>query len=296
MTISKEKEIETKSDIKANTFVTALELVLFANHPEYSAITKLALIPLQPLLANVIAFAHKEKNKYSEREKINICKTISHIDGINESSSNLNNEWLAEYFDSIKNINDEQMQMLWGKILTQEINIPGSYSKRTLNIIRNISAAEARLFESIIPFVFNGVDFYYLPKCKSLKKYGINYYNIMLLREAGLLSYDDESALYSVIKPKNTQPIHNNKKAIILINNSNEEISIELTAMPLTQAANQLMKILEQEPNETFLEEFAKELLINCKKEMQVQLIDVLSVNDGIVDYDHKTCRNINID
>jgi len=58
-------------------------------------------------------------------------------------------DWVARFFTAAQDINTEQMQDLWGRILSGEIKKPGSYSLRTLDFIRNISTEEAKVFEKI---------------------------------------------------------------------------------------------------------------------------------------------------
>ena len=55
-------------------------------------------------------------------------------------------DWTARFFNIASDVSDEQMQTLWGKILAGETAIPGTYSLRTLEVLRNITKSEAELF------------------------------------------------------------------------------------------------------------------------------------------------------
>ena len=55
-------------------------------------------------------------------------------------------EWVSRFFDIAAGITTEQLQYLWGRILAGEIKQPGSFSLRTLDVLRNLSRKEAESF------------------------------------------------------------------------------------------------------------------------------------------------------
>ncbi|NEO83564.1 MAG: DUF2806 domain-containing protein [Spirulina sp. SIO3F2] len=54
-------------------------------------------------------------------------------------------DWVTRFFNSAQDVSSEQMQALWGRILAGEIRQPGTYSLRTLEVIRNLSQEEAEV-------------------------------------------------------------------------------------------------------------------------------------------------------
>jgi hypothetical protein len=58
-------------------------------------------------------------------------------------------DWVARFFGVVQDVSAEEMQALWGKILAGEIRHPGRLSLRTLDILRNLTTAEAKVFTSI---------------------------------------------------------------------------------------------------------------------------------------------------
>lgn len=61
-------------------------------------------------------------------------------------------DWIRRFFSSAEDVSSEQMQMLWGRVLAGEISRPGMYSLRTLDFLRNITTADARLLEQAATF------------------------------------------------------------------------------------------------------------------------------------------------
>jgi hypothetical protein len=53
------------------------------------------------------------------------------------------------YFDKCRIVSDNQMQILWCKVLAGEANSHGSYSKRTINLLGSIHREEAELLNTL---------------------------------------------------------------------------------------------------------------------------------------------------
>jgi hypothetical protein len=63
-------------------------------------------------------------------------------------------DWIANFFDKCRLISDEQMQGLWARILAGEANSPGKFSKRTVNLVGSLDKSDAMLFSQLCGFVF----------------------------------------------------------------------------------------------------------------------------------------------
>ena len=55
-------------------------------------------------------------------------------------------DWVAEFFNRCEDVSNEQMQMLWARLLAGEVAKPGSFSLRTVALIRTMSKKYANLF------------------------------------------------------------------------------------------------------------------------------------------------------
>lgn len=65
---------------------------------------------------------------------------------------NIEQDWLRDFFDKCRNVSDEQMQILWARILAGEANQPSTFSKRTLQTLTTLSTEEAEAFIKICEF------------------------------------------------------------------------------------------------------------------------------------------------
>lgn len=66
----------------------------------------------------------------------------------------IEDDWIANFFDKCRLISDEQMQDLWARILAGEANSPGRFSKRTVNLLGSLDKTDAILFTTLCGFVF----------------------------------------------------------------------------------------------------------------------------------------------
>jgi hypothetical protein len=56
------------------------------------------------------------------------------------------NDWIVNFFDKGRLISDDEMQLLWAKILAGEANAPGKFSKRTVNSLASLDSSDAAQF------------------------------------------------------------------------------------------------------------------------------------------------------
>jgi hypothetical protein len=78
------------------------------------------------------------------------------------------------------------MKRIWGRILAGEVRGPGSFSVRCLDIVRNLSKAEAELFQHLAPYMID--DKMIVPQNDFVGQ--INYGAHLMLVDAGLMVRD----------------------------------------------------------------------------------------------------------
>ena len=65
------------------------------------------------------------------------------------SPENVDESWIMEFMDKCKNIQDDTIKIIWGKILAEECNNNGSVSKKVIHVLAYIDNEEAKIFEKI---------------------------------------------------------------------------------------------------------------------------------------------------
>lgn len=58
-------------------------------------------------------------------------------------------DWISRFFRAAEDVSSEQMQDIWGRILAGEIKKPGSYSLKTLDFVKNLTASDAKMLEHV---------------------------------------------------------------------------------------------------------------------------------------------------
>lgn len=64
----------------------------------------------------------------------------------------LDKDWLVYFFEKAKNVSDEEMQIIWGKILADESQESGKFSKLLLNSLSMTEGYQAKCFEKICQY------------------------------------------------------------------------------------------------------------------------------------------------
>lgn len=166
-------------------------------------------------------------------------------------------DWIMRFFEAVSNISNEKLQKLWGKVLTGEIKQPGICSLRTLDIIRNMSQEEARIYNQICEYVLNSGNCYFIFSSgfsdfsetnKHTHKYisdaGLNYSDhIIPMIECGLLSTVNNLA--TNFKTKNILSISNEEILCLIIADETKNNFMEVEAYFLTASGIELYNIIK---------------------------------------------------
>lgn len=100
----------------------------------------------------IARFTEQQYRNQANIEKI----TGLAIQSLNEDAKpeEMDEDWIAHFFSKCEIVSDEQMQILWGRILAGEANKPRTFTKRTLDIVSAMDKADAELFTRICQFTF----------------------------------------------------------------------------------------------------------------------------------------------
>jgi hypothetical protein len=65
----------------------------------------------------------------------------------------MDDDWIVSHSEKARLVSDKEMQILWARVLASEAEVPGSFSKRTLEMLSVLEKREAHLFTSVCRFV-----------------------------------------------------------------------------------------------------------------------------------------------
>ena len=135
-------------------------------------------------------FAFEEAKKQDNIESIT-AKALPYLKEDADPNS-VENDWITNFFDKCRLISDEQMQALWAELLAGEANSPGSYSKRTVDLLSSFDKADAVLFKTLCGFgwlIGNVVPLIYDEQASIYKDHGIDFNALGHLNAIGLISF-----------------------------------------------------------------------------------------------------------
>lgn len=166
------------------------------------------------------------------------------------SDEEVDPDWAAIFFDFVEKISKEDLQVLWGKILSEEIKQPNSFYVRTLQTIFFLSKEETSAFISLTKYVFNESVILFdsrLPISERL----LDFPEVEIAITLGLVN--PMTVTHKMIVTQKSQTcIGNRDITLILANDSSIEISI--TGLVLTEVGIQLFKLARTAPTLDILE------------------------------------------
>lgn len=161
---------------------------------------------------------------------INELKKLPRVDG-----ENLDPDWATAFYDSAKDSSDEEIQVLWGKILAGEIAHHGKFYKRTLSILKNMESEEAKHFVELVPllitketvpeFIFQNNEFF-------------QYNDLQTLMDCGIVNSSDGLYTYTGLDQVKLPGFK-------LVSKNNDVKELQLEGFALTDAGLQLCQLIE---------------------------------------------------
>lgn len=164
-------------------------------------------------------------------------------------------DWFLRFFDAAGNISNEKMKDYYAKVLSGEIERPGTFSLRALDTLYNMSRSEMQVFSDLSNIVLDGAMFF-----SSLgdigqeinEKYGFNNDTLRLLEECGILN---GLKMQNALELLPTEAGGYENKGNLLLLQSTAEKSIELiyVAYCLTKVGIELLPIVYQDSSSDYL-------------------------------------------
>lgn len=193
-------------------------------------------------------------------------------------------DWFIRFYEAVGNISNEEMQEIWARILAGEINNPGSFSLRAIDILKNLSRADAELFERVCLYAMRTSGHIFVPNYDSyLDTFGISYSDVMRLDELGLLNSNGLLVLSIQVQNSESVLLNNDQMAITLRSKGNDASMIEVKQFPLTDVGRELFGILKLSTPYDCYSILAKEL--SKSKSIVVALHPVVTVKGNQITY-----------
>jgi hypothetical protein len=170
--------------------------------------------------------------------------------------SDVEDDWITNFFDKVRLISDEQMQALWAKVLAGEANSPGSYSKRTVNLLDSLDKTDALLFNTLCGFgwfIGNVVPLIYDVQASIYAENGITFNDLEHLDDIGLINFNSLAGYRRLGFPKSICVFYYGTPTIIEFPNEQSN-DLSIGQVLLTKAGQELAPICGSKPVPNFLD------------------------------------------
>lgn len=172
------------------------------------------------------------------------------------SPDDVEDDWITNFFDKCRLISDEQMQALWAKLLAGEANSPGSYSKRTIDLLGSLDKADALLFNTLCGFgwfIGNVVPLIYDEQASIYVDLRINFNALEHLDDIGLISFSSIGGYKRLRIPKRICIFYYGTPINIEFPGEQDN-ELETGKVLLTRAGQELAPFCGSEPVPDFLD------------------------------------------
>ncbi len=105
--------------------------------------------------------------------------------------SDIDEDWIINFLNAAQDISNEDMQIIWAKILAGEYSKPNSYSLRTIQFVKTLAKAEAHLFTmfcTLVSTLSGGMVGCVFQKIEDLHDFGFEFLTMKKLRDIGFVS------------------------------------------------------------------------------------------------------------
>lgn len=136
-------------------------------------------------------FVEEEAQKQANIESIT-SKAIPLLEYKSEPE-NVDDDWITNFFDKCRIVSDSEMQQLWSRILANEANAPGAFSRRTVNLISDLEKRDADLFTALCRFIWmigNVTPLVFDTQNAIYNQHGINFNSLSHLEALGLVQFN----------------------------------------------------------------------------------------------------------
>lgn len=194
------------------------------------------------------------------RREVNVAKAITHAeeelknDPQAPPERTIDPDWLFRWRDSAGSVSSEELQSLWGRLLAGEVKSPGSFSLRTLELLRNLSAQEAGRIAILAKFVIG--DIIVRDHKDIFDAEQLTFRLLLDMQDLGVISGVESLGLTrtfnSVDQSTFITPLCSNGR-VLLVKDSDPKKELKISVYSLTAVGKQLLRLGKFPPHEGYL-------------------------------------------
>ena len=199
-------------------------------------------------------FANEEMTKQLNMENITEKALRSLDDDANPEA--MENDWITNFFDKCRTVSDEDMQQIWAGILAGEANNPGSFSRRTVNLVADLDKRDAELFRNLCGFAWTtgeATPLVFDVRGDIYNRSGITFESLVQLESLGLIHFDSLAG-FQIINSHKKASISYYGKEIVLEFPNDSDRNLPTGTTILARAGQELAPMCGSTPVEGFFD------------------------------------------
>ena len=186
---------------------------------------------------------------------------------VEDSKTEIDSDWLEMFSNIAETKSNEDIQLLFSKILSGEIRKPGTFSPRTIQTLSLLEQNTGNIFQSFCDSSFSIPNYgesltcficepFGSPGNNGLQNLGLNYSQLAQLQDAGLIQ-NELTAWREIPAQILTNPIKiGNKQLEYKLTNESPKENIRISIINFTKVGLELRKVIEINQNTEYLEKF----------------------------------------
>lgn len=159
----------------------------------------------------------------------------------------IEDDWITNFFDKCRIVSDSDMQQLWSRILAGEANVPGSFSKRTVNFLSDLDKMDSELFEKLCGFMWSLGPLIFDSRAKIYNSQGIDFSSLTHLESIGLIQFNSLAGFNRVGLPKYFETVYYGESLEMEMAKEHDN-ELELGQVLLTRVGMELAPICSGKP------------------------------------------------
>ena len=197
----------------------------------------------------------EEDTRHQKNMEDITAKAIPHLNEEAKPDA-MEDDWVANFFDKSRIVSDSEMQSLWARVLAGEANVPGTYSKRTVNLLSDFDRRDAELFTKLCGFgwmIPDVVPLVFDEKAEIYNEHEINFGSLNHLGDIGLVQFDGIAGFQRFNLPQRLV-VHYYGKPLLLEIPEAADSKLDIGNTLLTQIGWELAAICGSKPVDGFYE------------------------------------------
>ena len=216
-------------------------------------------------------FMNEEMTKQENIENIT-QKAIANLTD-NASPEDIEDDWISNFFDKCRIVSDADMQELWARVLAGQGNNPGSFSRKTINLLADLDKKDAELFTNLCRFGWVIADGFrplvFDTQHEIYTRHGINFGSIVQLEHLGLITTVGMIGYRAIRLPQRAVASYGDRQIVLSLPKHSDN-ELDVGKVILTKSGFELLRVISHTQIEGFYEymydKWASESLVAPRK------------------------------